>query len=196
MRLDQLRMTREAEMITLTEQAIDEALSRIADGLRQYIWIQSSFRQCDVSTDLVFQTAFNGFYRIRRNADWREQFYTLFETAKASGITFDQAFRELLQRTERYEASFASKLVATLDPTKPVVDKFVLGNFGLKPPYYSASEREAKTIGVYNELCGRYETLMRSPLGRTICARFTQRYPKADITEIKKIDLVLWQTRG
>ena len=189
-------MTREADMITLTGQDIDKALGRIADGLCQYIWIQSRFQHCDVSTDLVFQTAFNGFYRVRRNADWRERFYTLFETARASGITFDQAFRELLQRTERYEASFASKLVATLDPTKPVVDKFVLGNFDLRLPYYSASEREVKTIGVYNELCGRYETFMRSPLGRTICARFTLRYPQADITDLKKIDLVLWQTRG
>jgi hypothetical protein len=197
MRLDQSHTTGEADMISLTAQEIDAALNKVARDLGRYICIQSRFRQCDVSTDLVFQTAFNGFYRVRqRSADWYKYYYTLFETAKASEITFDQALSELLRLTKRYEASFASKMVATLDPTRPVIDDIILRHFCLKLPYYGAPRREARTIEVYNELCKKYEALMQRPQGRTICTRFTEQYPEADITDIKKIDLVLWKTRS
>ena len=36
-------------------------------------------RKVDVSADLDFQRTYNGFYRIRRNAEWRADYYSLFE---------------------------------------------------------------------------------------------------------------------
>jgi hypothetical protein len=118
------------------------------------------------------------------------------QKAKEKGITFRKALSVLRIQTGRIEASFASKLVATLDPTKPVIDKFILHNFSLRLPYYKASSRESKTVDVYDKLCCEYEVLMSNPKGRMICDKFKHRYPWAKITDLKKIDLVLWQIRN
>jgi hypothetical protein len=182
-------------MIVLTEDQVDKALPRIAEGLSKYCWIQNNFEQCNVCRHRDFQTRFDDFYKVRRNASWRNHYYELMEAAKAKGITFSQALRTLRERTGRIEASFASKLVATLDPNKPVVDKFVLGNFSLRLPYHSTDNRESKTIQVYNQLCRKYEELMACPIARMIYAMFAQMYPWANITDLKKVDFVLWQIR-
>ena len=179
----------------LTENQVDKALPKVEDGLRKYCWIQENFQRCDVSKDWNFQTKFNDFYKVRRNARWRLHYYELMEAMKSHDMTFAQALRILRQKTNRIEASFASKLVSTLNPNKPVVDKFVLKNFDLRLPYYSATNRESKTIQVYDELCLKYKDLMGRQIASVICDKFVEMYPWANITDLKKVDLVLWQNR-
>ena len=48
-------------------------------GLDKYADIMKAAKEKDVSSDAAFQHAFNGFYRVRRNAEWRKSFYQLFE---------------------------------------------------------------------------------------------------------------------
>ena len=47
-------------------------------GLEQYGYIISQWKTVDVSADEDFQTKFNGYYRVRRNAEWRECYYAFF----------------------------------------------------------------------------------------------------------------------
>jgi hypothetical protein len=61
-------------------------------------------------------------------------FFALLESSKLNGIGFPEALREIHHRCGMVEASFASKLVATLDPSKPVIDKFVLEYFAMRLP--------------------------------------------------------------
>ena len=178
------------------EAGIDVALSRLGDGLAQYRWIQENVRLCDVSSSQEFQTRFNAFYRVRRNSDWRSHFYALLENAKADGIPFAQALRLLQRLTNRLEASFASKLVATCDPSKPIIDSIVLSHFGLKLPHWNQKGREAKAIMVYNDLCERYANVLDSSIGLLITRRFDHHFPGTSLTALKKIDLVLWQIRA
>ena len=117
------------------------------------------------------------------------------EAGKREKPTFLKTLHELYERTGRIEVSFASKLVATLDPEKPVIDQFVLANFNLTPTYRTGSDREGKALKVYSQLCAMYETFITSPEGQLILTRFRDRYPKADVTDTKRIDLVLWQIR-
>jgi len=104
-------------MITLTEEESGEALDKIEDGLRKYCWLQANIEKCDVSTDYGFQIRFNDFYKVRRDAQWRHQYYKLMQASNGNGITFAKALLELRDQTGRLEASFASKLVATVDAT-------------------------------------------------------------------------------
>jgi len=181
--------------LAITDAVIDAALLKIEQGLRKYLWIQANVHQCDVSVDRGFQKTFNKFYRVRRNDIWQQCYYALMESAKNTDITFRDALATLTRQTQRLEASFASKLVATLHPDKPVLDRFVLVNFGLRLPYFSAHDRESRTVLVYDELCSRYEVLLKNRDGEMICTKFRAKYPWAEITELKMIDLVLWQSR-
>lgn len=93
-----------------------------------------------------FRRRFNGYYGVRRNASWRRCFYEQFEAAKPRqlppDLMFDAVLRALAAETGRVEASFVSKLVATLNPTAPVIDSvirtWVAGRI-LAPPFGPAT---------------------------------------------------------
>ena len=183
------------ELSNITETQIDAALPLVEAGLRKYCWLQGNVKRLNVEKNDEFQRRFNDFYKVRRDENWRAIYYKLMETAKAEGITFPVALRSLTTQTGRIEASFASKLVATLNPDCPVIDKFILGNFDLRLPYHYSSDRENKTISIYNQLCSKITNVMNSNHGEMICSKFQKRYPWADITDTKKIDLVFWKIR-
>jgi hypothetical protein len=85
--------------------------------------------------------------------------------------------------------------VATLDPSKPVIDRFVLEYFELRLPRRGLPDRERKTIDLYYDLCDKYRVFIQSPTGKMIRDLFDSRHPCSEISELKKIDLVLWQIR-
>ena len=118
---------------SLTRDEIGSALDRLEAGLQSYLWPQRRVGLCDVSTDAQFQTRFDAFYRVRRNSSWRAQYFSLMESSKGMGIEFPQGRNEINRRTGRLEASFASKLVATLNPSAPVIDRFVRQNLAWSP---------------------------------------------------------------
>lgn len=181
--------------MVISDRQIQDALPRIEAGLKKYCWIQVRAMETDIRKDRKFQTAFNGFYRVRRGEEWCAAFYALMEKSKLRPIIFDEALAVIREQTGRLEASFASKLVATIDTTKPIIDQFVLRNFGLKLPPAYRKEREYIVRQIYKDLCLKYEEILDSEAGRRILREFVRYYPWAEISDIKKIDFVLWQTR-
>jgi hypothetical protein len=133
-------------MDNLTYRQVQFALSRLERGLTIYLWLQRQVRACDVSKNEEFQRRYSGFYRVRRDLTWRLGYFSLLESSKLKGIEFPEALVEINRRCGRIEASFASKLVATLEPSKPVIDKFVLEYFELRLPRWGVQDREVKTI--------------------------------------------------
>src|SRR5215472_8719126 len=129
-----------------TEEQVRIALSRVRPGLTKYLWLQRQVRLCDVTANEEFQRTFCSFYRVRRDSQWQSKYFALLESSKLGGIDFPRALQEINLRCGKIEASFASKLVATLDPSKPVIDKFVLNYFGLQLPRWGSPDREARTI--------------------------------------------------
>jgi hypothetical protein len=117
-------------LIHLTSEQIESALPRVERGLRKYWWLQSELAKREVVTDQEYQRIFVGFYRVRRNAAWRQAFFRLLQEAMTSRPTITRVLRRIHEATGRIEASFASKLVATIDPDLPVIDAVVLGNLG------------------------------------------------------------------
>ncbi len=182
-------------MTVLSEAAIDRALAQAAPGLAKYLWLQANLRGRDIRTDAEFQRRFNGFYKVRRNEEWRRIYFDLMESAKPHGMHFADALAALQRATGRLEASFASKLVASYRPALPVVDRFVLQSFGLSLPYQYAANRERIIVDLYVELQDRYARLLDSEQGRLIVSRFTALYPDAAVTALKMVDLVMWQHR-
>ena len=179
----------------MTETDIDKSLLKVEMGLRRYCWIQEQFHKNEVTSNRKFQKAYNGFYRVRRNAQWQSVYYRLMEDAKTNGVGFQEVLLELKKQTGRLEASFTSKLIATVYPNRPVIDKFVLEYFGLSLPHQYEANRESKAVKVYDTLNDKYMAFMSEPTARAICERFSMKYPWANITDLKKVDLVLWQTR-
>jgi hypothetical protein len=97
------------------------------------------------------------------------------------------------------EASFTSKLVATIDTSKPVWDKYLLKNVGLKAPgYHIAKDRRLnRCLTVYESLEKRMKHLLQSETGKMIVETFDEIYPQyaERVSNIKKLDFALWKIR-
>jgi hypothetical protein len=183
-------------VIDITEQQIHEALAVLGPAVDTYCWIQDRFTSSNVIADAEFQQKFNGYYRVRRNAEWRRAYYCMMESARQSQPTFSTVLGELNQRTRRIEASFTSKLIATVNPLLPVIDRFVLERLEIKLPYYKNVHRIEGTVKVYEDVCKKYEQILSSAPGSQVCAMFDARFPRRHLTAVKKIDLVLWKVRA
>jgi len=183
-------------MIQLDRPAIETALPLVAKGLTQYCWLQAALPTTNVASDRTFQTAFNGFYRVRRNREWQTAFYRLLEEQKSRRPPFAEVLEALHITTGKVEASFASKLVASVDPDKPVIDDFVLQNLGLRLLRTGpADRRRARAVEIHDRIGQVFADYLETDIGRHLISRFEQSYPNRQLTRIKMLDLVLWQAR-
>jgi len=176
---------------SVSDADVDGALPKIAEGLKKYCWLQANLNPLGME----FQQNFKGFYKVRRDEQWCEWYFGLMEESNRNRMSFKIVLNRLWLKTGWIEASFASKLVATLEPQLPVIDKFVLKNLNMRLPYFSKSDREHETVEVYKQLCAKYDELLASAKGRMICKKFQRKYRDSEITEVKMIDLVLWKIR-
>jgi hypothetical protein len=187
---------REAKVIRLDEAAIERALPLICVGLKKYCRLQAALATTDVSQDRSFQIRFNGFYRVRRNAAWQSAFYALLQQEKSRPQSFAGVLRALYNATGKVEASFASKLAASVDPGKPVIDAFVLKNLGLQLSRYGeVGARLARVAELHGRIGRVFANFLGTDTGRYMTTRFEECYPDRQLTPIKILDLVLWQTR-
>jgi hypothetical protein len=173
------------------------AIHKARKGIGQYLELMRSLHTVDVSTNREFQRRYNSFYRVRqRSPKWYAVYYNLLETRKKAGIGFDEVLDTLWQRLDRYEPPLSSKLVATIDPTTPVWDRFVLMNTGLNAPSYTDPQRRVKAKAVYRQIYDWYSANLATVDGRRIVEIFAEEIPEhGEIADLKKLDFVLWQTR-
>ncbi|MEM1416869.1 MAG: hypothetical protein AAGH15_18370 [Myxococcota bacterium] len=174
---------------------VQEALSRVEPGLARYQWIQANFARTDARIDRDFRRRFNGFYRVRRNKAWQAVFYAELEREKRERRGFEAVLRSLNAELGRVEASFASKLVATVDPREPVIDSLVLRNVGMRLPAPGSARRLDGVVAVHRALADWYAAALVRPVGVAALRAFDATYPDADLTPLKKLDLILWQLR-
>lgn len=182
-------------VIRLDEATIDQALPLVSVGLDKYCRLQAALAVTD-ARDRGFQIQFNGFYKVRRNAAWQSVYYELLQREKSGPQPFSGVLRALHAGTRMVEASFASKLSASVDPNKPVIDSFVLKNLGLRLPRFGEVEaRLSRIIELYDQIERIYACFLDTDIGRYLTTRFAELYPEQRVTRVKMLDLVLWQTR-
>ena len=176
--------------------AIQSSLAR-AWGLDGYAQIQRATRETDVSSDAAFQRLYNRFYRVRRNAEWQSAYYEIMQREKAGAVlSFEDILREMHERTGNVEASFTSKMVATLDPGRPIWDSIVLEKLGLRLKGTTAQAKLENAISVYESIVGWYADYLATEDAARNIALFDELLPDyAWLTPVKKVDFLLWSSR-
>lgn len=170
-------------------------------GLFKYLAIMNLLNETDVSLDRLFQRKFNGFYRMRqRNSNFYNKYFIFMESHKKDkNLSFSEIATYLFVTTNRCEISFSSKLLATINPNMPVWDKIVaLNHFGISISYYVPKKYNSRLdmiIDKYNQFYLAYLEYMNSDEANLIIKLFRELYPNIVITDIKIVDLVLWQDR-
>lgn len=166
-------------------------------GLEGYARIQRAVRETDVSSDADFQRLYNRFYRVRRNAEWQSSYYAIMEREKSSPSTaFGDVLREMHELTGNVEASFTSKMIATLHPGRPIWDSLVLASLGLRLKGTTAQARLENAAELYGEIVSWYETYLATDDAERNIRLFDELLPDyAWLTPVKKVDFLLWSER-
>ncbi len=185
--------------ININSSQLTMALERVEPGLKKYLEIMGYLRN-GVSwwDDRNFRRKFNGFYKVRRSEEWQTHFYYLMGKAYNEKMNFSDVLREMYEKTGRIEASFVSKLCATVDTSSVVIDSWVLKNLGIKLPGYDQDNkiRINKVCAIHKDIQGLYDEFIKSNSGKNMILEFGKMFPGVDdVSDIKVLDLVLWQCR-
>ena len=188
---------------------------RITEGVRDYLEIMNLYQNTDFGIDSDFAIKFDAFFRVRRNKEWREIFFKLFAEVKRGNETRPSDFKTILEALHMLlnelnqkapqsvrstiEASFASKMLHTVNPDMPIWDSIVLSklDFAKEVQPYKMSglndkARLNKCEEVYNKLIDWYKGEDAEKLEKQFDTDFPEYKDKLGRT--KKIDFMLWGT--
>lgn len=190
-------------MKVLDPNTVIENTLESAFHLKAYTSILDTVRQDPFVATAEFRTIFNGFFRLRqRPAAWYEQYYKLMEEQKSANRSFKNLLLLLAPVNGTIEVSFASKLLAAVDPSLPIWDRYVLQNLGLLKRWEKMTGKENalridEACRIYQEIKAWYETFVCSEDGKKCIAAFDAALPryKDKLTAVKKIDYLLWSKR-
>ena len=155
---------------------------------------------------------FYGMYRCKFSGDFYDLYFTTLEDMinnKADTTNTEEVYKNLLKMfyfnkkgSKRVEASFSSKLLATVDPDKPVWDGNVFSRLGMsKPVVYKNDKKEQirRTASRYKDLEDKLrEEYLNTRKGEDCIYVFNEAFKDEhkdwlkQITPMKKIDFVLW----
>ena len=181
-------------MKTMSDKARKE-IEKAKRGIEKYLAIMRAVEHTNVAEDAAFQHLFNGFYQVRRNAAWRRTYYAYMEAQKGKNLGIEEVMTYLQRNAsgERVELSFASKLLHTLDPTRPIYDRKVAAYLDLAAPpaYWQQDKKFACQLANYREI----EAWYRTPSAQALADQFDRLFPeyRDQIGRVKKIDFIIWR---
>ena len=138
-----------------------------------------------------YQKNYSYYYRVRRDDEWKAEYFAYMQKQVGkSGITFAEIIDQISRISHKNEASFASKMLATLNPNYPILDsnvaKFLKFNYHAKSMQYC--------IEIYKELTENVHAFLQTNDGVKCVEEFDRMFPNfTDISPVKKIDLYLWK---
>lgn len=181
----------------LTPEIVSGALPTLSKDLSKYLWIQNHYAtKSDLKNDTEFWRHYNGFYRItpRRDTIWQSHYYGLMQQLRESDSDFRQILFRLHSLTDRWESSFASKMLATMNQDSPVIDSEVFKQLNLRLPYHYKKDRGELICAKYQELKEIFEVALSSNRGNAIITKFNEVYPDVNISNTKVLDFLLWRS--
>ena len=172
----------------------------IQKGYDDYLFIMKNMHVFDDE----FKRKFAHFYKLNqgmRNTNDKKSFFNLLkECINNKQDDYAAVLNKLSLKTGHNEMSFASKIVASVNANKPVIDKIVLGHFKInRPSYGDLKHKISKSINIYNEIEEDYHEFLKSKKGEELMNIFDKEIKQQHnykITNIKKLDFILWQTRN
>ncbi len=170
--------------------------SRLPD-LQRYAFTIRSLHSTDVSQDADYQRRFNGLYGVRRNQNWRTIFYDLMERQKSDrNIDFSEVLTAIFEKTGRVEASFSSKLIATINPDRAIYDSIIRRNLALPNRGGAANDRIKSAAIDYAVIQQQLSTMVSARQFQALRKGFDEKFPQfTSFSDMKALDFMIWQMR-
>jgi hypothetical protein len=198
------------KVLRLREQAAD-ALDRHAVPV--YLFLTERFDSTtDIRSDYLVQFLFRSYYRLDKAGltdEFKEAYFELLQGQRAGPRPEPypaQLLRQLCEELARYDTkkgrkslqfSFATKLLATIDPEQPLYDSFVAHLFGFRRPddLKGHSKRLKKLLRFYELLRRTSRLITEQPWFGSVNATFEDKHEGwQKVPPMKRVDLILWAT--
>ena len=159
----------------------------------------------DVSKDMDFQKLYKNFYAVaHRPVNFVPAYFNVFNKALNNpNIDKKDIFNRVCAIAGMCEISYVSKILHNLDQNIPIFDS-VVGNehFGfdfnkIRNTKASFEENRDKAWDFYLKYKKHFESYMKSDEAQAMVRLFDNTFPqyKNEISDVKKVDFVLWQDR-
>lgn len=167
--------------------------------LATYCWLQDNLHKRNVAVDTEYRKKFSGYYRMRFvSQEYRDQFFELFEEIKSeSSPSFRVVSQKLFQVDGKHEFSFITKMLHTIEPSRPIYDSQV--DIALEiHRYYQPNfeEKLRQDEHILAQISAAYRELASSPGMIELLAEFDKIIPGYTMSAEKKIDFILWALGG
>lgn len=167
--------------------------------LATYCWLQDNLHKRNVAVDTEYRKKFSGYYRMRFvSQEYRDQFFELFEEIKSeSSPSFRVVSQKLFQVDGKHEFSFITKMLHTIEPSRPIYDSQV--DIALEiHRYYQPNfeEKLRQDEHILAQISAAYRELASSPGMIELLAGFDKIIPGHTMSAEKKIDFILWALGG
>ena len=176
---------------------LDHAICRLKSRKKA---IQTYTEIMEMSGDPMnpdFQRKYVAFYRVRRNEMWRGKYLRLMADYRGKeSVSFGEVMMRLFQTTGWVEASFSSKMLATLDPDMPIWDSNVLTALRLQLKGSAPEVKMSNAVVLYDSIRQWYIAFLQKDEAKEMLARFDRVFPEyKSLTSTKKIDFILWASQ-
>lgn len=163
-----------------------------------------------ISYDENIQKIYNSFYKVRRDQEWRKEYYLMFK--ETNNLDFETILKNIYnnknmmieENANCIEASFASKMLATIDCNKPILDENVLIQLNLKSEYDRINRlpdeiRISKLVELYEIIEKRFAEMLKEETIKQQIQAFRDVLPKEyqdffEGKDLKILDFILWST--
>ena len=167
--------------------------------LSTYYWLQDNLHRRNVSDDAEYKRKFAGYYRMRFVSNqYRDHFFSLFETIKNDAeLSFADVAKQLSQVDGQHEFSFISKMLHTIDPSRPIYDSQVDQALQIHRIYEPNMELKIQQEEeILKQISFVYQCLEASAEMAEPLAAFDQILPDRSMSTAKTLDFLLWALGG
>lgn len=193
---EETTMITEGKMVDFTRVKDILEMPMTAEVLRRYKYVFGTLYNTDVSDDYTFQTAFCDFFRPIQgfSEKFKTKFFRYLEDMKdMDSVSFRDALEKLYEIENKHEMAAASILVNCVNPRNPAWNKIIASAyFGMDEPSQEEASLE-KCSKLYEDFSDQLYVYMNSPEGSTLIKAFDLKFPNAEISNVSKVAIILWQ---
>src|SRR3989344_6266345 len=152
----------------------------------------------DISKEIWFQRLFNSLYKLRlrrRPRDEYRAFYDLFQKLRKTNNKKKHSLKDILQKvhhaTNKWHYSFSTKILHTLDDTKPIYDSRIGKLFDMTAPIVRNCYILEEHYGTYIQVIKKL--LKENDVNKILAKLGGELADFKKISSVKKLDFVLWR---
>jgi hypothetical protein len=182
----------EDQLLNLVIQSLAQGTTKITVGhLNRYDFLRAQLPLVNVAQDNQFQQTFSGLFKLRYMEQAHRPIYfgTMEQQKNNAALNFPALLDAYHQQTGRWEVSFISKLIAIIDPNRPVWDSIVSRRLALALP---VARNQANCAAAYVALNESMQGLLQRALFPNVLAGFAARFPGRLYQPMRILDTTIW----